>query len=107
MADQPSGYAVIAPGGELYTCLHCEPGTSHGDIFRGTTRPDILRSFIEVGDVREKCRDCPILPECTPFSRCPNRNDYCKITRTESNIYILRQMVKEQVESACQPLKTR
>lgn len=98
MADQPSGYAVIAPGGDLYTCLHCEPGTSHGNIFQGTTRPDVWRSFTEAGDVREKCRECPLLPECTPFSKCPNRNDYCKETRMDSILFSLRQMVRTQHE---------
>ena len=93
MADQPSGSAVITPDGDLYTCEHCEPGTSYGNIFQGTTRPEILRGFVEAGTVREKCRNCPLLPECTPFSKCPGERSFCRETGMESMLYALRKRV--------------
>ena len=94
MADRPSGYAVITPSGELYTCEHCEPGTSYGNIFQGTTRPDILNSFRNTGnsadDIRPKCRNCIFLPECTPFSKCPTQEYYCGEDKKDRILYSLR-----------------
>lgn len=102
MADHPSGYAVIAPDGDLYTCEHCEPGTSHGNIFRGTTRPDLLRRFLEPGNVREKCRDCALLPECTSFSMCPDEGPHCKEIKTDEMLYALRRMVQQRQDLTLQ-----
>ena len=96
MADRPSGYAVITPSGELYTCEHCEPGTSYGNIFQGTTRPEILNSYRNMGnsadDIRKKCRNCIFLPECTPFSKCPTLEYYCGEDKKDEILYSLRKM---------------
>ena len=78
MADNPEGNVVIAPTGELYPCTFCEPGTSFGNVTEGVTRPELLAAYMEVGEIPEKCRDCPFLPRCTPFSRCPVENYYCR-----------------------------
>ncbi len=78
MADNPEGNVVIAPTGDLYACSFCEPGTSFGNVADGVTLPKILASYMEVGEVRQKCTDCPFLPRCTPFSRCPIREYYCR-----------------------------
>ena len=96
MADHQSKSIAIAPDGRLYPCLHCDPGTSYGDIFHGITRPDILQGYLEVGEVSKKCRDCPLLPECTPFSKCPNTNYYCKEIRMDSMQRLLKKTVEEQ-----------
>lgn len=103
MADDPSRSIAIAPDGRLYPCLHCDPGTSYGDVFHGITRPEILRGYSEIGKVSEKCRDCILLPECTPFSKCPNTNYYCKETRMDSITRLLTSAVKGQKNSSSIP----
>ncbi|MBR2812251.1 MAG: radical SAM protein [Solobacterium sp.] len=94
MADHPSGNAVITPNGDLYTCEHCEPGTSYGNIFEGVTRPEILQGYLGICPVREKCRNCVLLPDCTSFDKCPNLDYYCRESKTEKLLRLLRQMVE-------------
>lgn len=71
MAENPFSSAVISPEGFLYNCEHCVPGTETGTIFDGVQKEEYLNSFAFPETVRESCRNCAFLPECTAFSRCP------------------------------------
>ena len=69
MADSIGESIVILPDG---TFNHCEnPDASHswGDIFRGVTDPALLERLKKPAETAAECRECPFLPECTPFYR--------------------------------------
>ena len=79
MAD--SGNVVIAPDGSLYPCDYCSPESCFGDIFHGVTDKKAKDTFCRVDTVRDKCRTCPFLPECTGFSNCPIQDSACRDVR--------------------------
>ena len=77
MADSLGDSVVIDPEGKLFHCEHLPGNDSFGSIYdeefqfvpeSGTEEPD------------EQCRNCPFLPECTPFrkNRCPDWFPYCR-----------------------------
>ncbi len=79
MADQ--GSVVVAPDGGLYACEDCPAESRIGSLAEGTEGTGAGSGFRRTDQVREKCRDCPFLPECTPFSACPHRVTACRETR--------------------------
>ncbi len=76
MADRNS--PVIAPDGSLYACEHCTPQARYGDIWNGVTDEAGRNAFCRMDFVREKCRRCPYLPQCTPFGTCPVQDRDCR-----------------------------
>ena len=69
MAD--SGAVVICPDGVLSPCEHLQQAAAFGDIWRGVTDESARREFCRTDRIREKCRKCTFLPECTGFASCP------------------------------------
>ena len=76
MADQ--GDVLIDPDGALYCCDSMGEKTRFGTIFKEKTDLETRNSFCRSDLVQEKCRSCPFLPECTPFSNCPVRDEPCR-----------------------------
>ena len=78
MADSDGRCVVISPDGELFYFEHLPTNTACSNIsdenFKLKSDP---RALLEAID---KCRNCPFLPECTPFicNGCPDRCDYCR-----------------------------
>ncbi len=89
MADSEGKSVVITPDGTLYHCEHLPDNTSFGHITDADVRLESdSRALLEAD---EKCRNCPYLPECTPFFRngCPVYNKFCAQFRqidTESKL---------------------
>ncbi len=75
LADK--GGVVIYPDGSLYPCEYYPVPQRFGDVWKGVTDPDIRREFARTDQVRGKCRGCPFLPICTPFSHCPLEETDC------------------------------
>ena len=69
---------VIAPDGGLYPCEHCPPAARYGDVARGITDPAAREEFCRADRIREKCRRCPFLPQCTGFASCPVQDTHCR-----------------------------
>lgn len=78
MAETPYSSVVISPDKLFYNCEHCVPGTDVGSLDDGFVKKDVLESFLYPESAREKCRECPFLPECTTFSRCPIKLQHCR-----------------------------
>lgn len=78
MADSEGRCIVIGPEGNLYNCEHLPGNTSCASIFDEDIKlGSDPRASLEADD---KCRECPFLPECTPFCKhgCPDWFEYCR-----------------------------
>ena len=78
MADSDGKCIVIGPDGNLYNCEHLPGNTSCASIFDEDIKlGSDTRASLEADD---KCRECPFLPECTPFCKhgCPDWFEYCR-----------------------------
>lgn len=96
MAD--GGGVVIGPDGSLYPCEHCPPESRYGDIFNGVTEEDVQTNFRRTDRVREKCRHCTFLPECTSFSSCPWKDAHCREARELIAVNDLKRLVEHSQE---------
>ncbi len=94
MAD--GGCVIITPDGSLYPCEHCPPGSRFGDIWHGVTDEAARREFCRVDRIREKCRTCPFLPDCTGFAACPVKDTHCREVRELMAMDALKRMVEEK-----------
>ncbi|MBR4749110.1 MAG: radical SAM protein [Abditibacteriota bacterium] len=77
MADNTGRSVLIAPDGLLYSCEMCLPGTSFGNVWEGVTDRALFDRLSRPEPAPDKCRSCPLLPECTPFTGCPVRDYDC------------------------------
>ena len=73
MADNVEHSISIHPSGDLYGCAECLPGKSWGNIFDGVTDEAMYASMRAPVKLREECRRCLFLPQCTPAIKvfCP------------------------------------
>lgn len=76
MADSEQS-VTISTDGKFFTCQNCEEEMCYGNIYDGVTNIELLNSWRKNYSVREKCKKCPFLPECTPFDKCPVERDFC------------------------------
>ena len=70
LANNPTA-AMILPDGMLTTCEAGREEMYYGDVRQGITKPDIKKKWLDCSQIREKCKNCPYLPECTGFALCP------------------------------------
>lgn len=96
MAD--SGCVVIGPDGGLYPCEHCPEESRFGNVFDGVTDAEAKKRFCRTDRVREMCRSCPFLPECTSFSSCPWHDTHCREVRMLLALDDLNRMIDKQTE---------
>ena len=87
---------VICPDGSLYPCEHCPPESRFGDIWRGITDAAAKQAFCRADRTREKCRECPFLPDCTSFANCPVHDIHCREVREMMALDALRRMVESK-----------
>lgn len=71
------GSVVIGPDGSLYSCEECHPASRFGNIADNTEDTAAKTAFCRVDRIRKMCRNCPFLPECTPFASCPVQEKQC------------------------------
>ncbi|MBR2526907.1 MAG: radical SAM protein [Blautia sp.] len=94
MADSLANQRLIDPSGRLYDCEHMPESRSYGDIWHDVTDPELVKSLCDHREVREKCRDCVFLPECTPYTKCPIEVNSCR----EINVQRLENIIREKLE---------
>ena len=76
--------AIISPDGKLYNCQNDNEDLCYGDVWNGITKPELYEKWTHNGEPMEKCKTCPLLPECTAFHLCPTGTKNCKIERFNS-----------------------
>lgn len=69
---------TILPDGTLSMCQTGCEGMYYGDVRSGITQPELVKKWQDRTVVREKCRTCPYLPECTAFTQCPAQQGDCR-----------------------------
>ena len=94
MAD--GGCSVIEPDGSLYSCEHCPPNGRFGDIFHGVTDEARKAEFCRSDRIREKCRKCPFLPECTGFASCPWTDVHCRESHELIALDFLKRLIDQK-----------
>ena len=77
IANSPTAVTIL-PDGTLTTCEAGREEMYYGDICQGVTKPELKEKWLVNTDVREKCKTCPYLPECTGFALCPYENANCQ-----------------------------
>lgn len=97
MADSNS--VVINSDGSLHSCNQFPNGSQFGDIWNGITDKNAKEEFSRVDKIREKCRNCPFLPECTGFSHCPITDTHCKEIREVIALDTLRRILDKKETS--------
>ncbi len=73
-----TGEVVIDTDGRLFGCEVCPEGTSFGDVWNGIVDTEKWNSHNVICIIQDKCKKCPYLPLCTPFSACPHVSPDCK-----------------------------
>lgn len=96
MADSDS--AVIDSDGTLHACNEFPEGSRYGDIFNGVTDAAAKQAFCRTDRIREKCRKCPYLPDCTGFASCPVQDRHCREVRELITLYDLRSLIDKADE---------
>lgn len=89
---------VIHPDGGLYPCEHFPSKNRFGDVWNGTTDEAARMSFCRTDLIREKCRKCLFLPDCTGFASCPIQEYHCREMRELLAIETLRRIIDKHAE---------
>ena len=87
---------VICPDGTLSPCEHLLQSVGFGDVWHGVTDEAAKREFCRVDRIREKCRDCPFLPDCSGFASCPAQDVHCRKLRELLTVNALKRLVEKK-----------
>ena len=68
---------TILPDGKLGKCEHFTDSDFWGNIYDDIINTDVIDSFKKRRTPFEHCRDCPMLPDCSPLERCPGTLSRC------------------------------
>jgi len=79
ISDNIPGARTIMPDGTIYGCEHILDGDERGDIWKGITNQELIKSLSDI-EPAEECRRCVFLPFCTPFKKkgCAIAGKYCR-----------------------------
>ena len=84
-------HRTVSPEGKFLLCHNLSDTEGFGSIYDGITDQDLYHRWVINSEVAEKCNGCPLLPECTPFSMCPNILNNCL---EERKFNVLKSMVE-------------
>lgn len=82
MVTAPENNVLIDSNGKLFACDAMPENMRYGDVKTGID-PERWERVAAPCGVREECRECLFLPQCTEFDRCPNRTQYDDCRRQE------------------------
>ena len=85
MTTAPECNALIDAAGRLFACDAMTEDMRYGDV-KSDIDPQAWRRVASPCGVREECRQCVFLPQCTEFDRCPNRIAYDACFRQEKRL---------------------
>jgi len=83
---QPDGSLSICPAAENALC---------GNIRDGITERASVEAWGCNTDIREKCRRCPWLPECTGFRMCPVQPSDCRAEAEDVFLHRLKRTIAD------------
>ncbi len=96
MAANPAANVLITPEGKLSFCQHELEGTLYGTAEHGITDPEAVKALAVPPPVREKCRSCAFLPDCTAFRQCPVFDRDCAEVRRRKARDQLHAMIRKK-----------
>ena len=72
-----------------------------GSVFEGFTNQALLAQYAAIAPVKDGCRDCPYLPECTTFPLCSVKNAAkdCRRVRENYLIKVIQQAIAKNKTS--------
>ena len=82
MSDCIRNYRLIDPSGRLFDCEHMPEDRCYGNIWEGITDQKLADSLSDRSRIRERCRHCVFLPECTAYPDCPVESWACRENHT-------------------------
>lgn len=83
MVTAPECNVLIGAEGQLFACDAMPENMRTGDVRTGID-PEAWERAAAPCKVREECRECVFLPQCTEFDRCPNRTAFDGCFRQEA-----------------------
>lgn len=83
VANGQYGVAIL-PDGVFSICQTGCEDWYYGDVWQGITKPELLKTWRENTNIREKCKQCPYLPECTGFAMCPVQRNDCRQEKADT-----------------------
>ena len=75
MVTAPECNVLIDAQGQLFACDAMPENMRYGNVKNGIS-PEAWERVAEPCTIREECKRCEFLPQCTEFDRCPNRTAY-------------------------------
>lgn len=94
-------HRTISPEGRFLACHNLSASLSYGSIYDGITDKETYDLWMKKDEVRKQCDGCPMLPECTSFSQCPNIKKNCR----EEKSFALNKSVCERYQRFCEGKK--
>ena len=85
MVTAPECNTLIDASGKLFACDAMPQNMCYGDVRKGFD-PEAWKQVSAPCEVREECRHCVFLPQCTEFDRCPNRMVFDACRRQEERM---------------------
>lgn len=77
-ANNPA-HRTVNPDGTFSFCHNYSDTYVYGSIFDGIKDKVAFEKWTNNDRLREMCKNCIWLPECTAFDMCPVKKTYCKI----------------------------
>ncbi|MBR6959701.1 MAG: radical SAM protein [Clostridiales bacterium] len=80
LGDSMDNVVVVMPDGSFTNCENLPEGRNWGNVREGITDMELYNKLKAEQEVDEMCRNCPFIPECTPYRKkqCPVKNDLCR-----------------------------
>ena len=102
MVTAPECNVLIDAAGKLFACDAMPEDMRTGDVKTGID-PEAWNRVAAPDEIRKECEGCVFLPQCTEFSRCPNRPAYdeCRrqeARRTDSDLLFARAVIRQKMK---------